>query len=220
MTSRSPLQNPMPLPVRKAAVLLEVGTLYVLIQAYIWQWQYTRSRMVWPLFALILLTHAWHRETPGQIGFRLDNLLPALRMCGLAALPFLLGLLLLGTLSGSVWQVSLGWDLCRRLGRYIVWATFQQYGLQGYFHRRLRSVISNPFWSSLACGLVFMSLHFPNPILMLVTLLGGFALSWVYARFPNLLVLGLFHGLMGLLLSSSLSREVLHNMRVGPGYYR
>jgi hypothetical protein len=55
---------------------------------------------------------------------------------------------------------------------------------------------------------------------MLFTGLGGFALSLVYAKQPNILALGIFHGLVGLLLANSLPKQLLHNMRVGPGYYR
>jgi membrane protease YdiL (CAAX protease family) len=102
----------------------------------------------------------------------------------------------------------------------MVWGTFQQYGLQGYFHNRLSEVISRPLPSSAVNAMVFMSFHFPNPALMTFTLIGGFACSMLFLQSRNVFALGLFHGVLGLLASNTLPREWLPNMRVGPGYFR
>jgi hypothetical protein len=205
---------------RRLFVLLEIAVLYSLIQLYVWRWQFTHSGLAWPLFLLLLATHLWHRDTMWRLGFRFDNLIPALKLSALASLPFLVFLLAVGFVAGKVGNLKLYQSLAASGLHYILWATFQQYGLQGYFHHRLRQVIFNPTLSSAINALIFMSLHFPNPVLMVFTLLGGFALSLVYSRQPNILALGIFHGLVGLLLANSFPRELLHNMRVGPGYYR
>jgi len=169
---------------------------------------------------LLLATHAWRRDTMTSVGFELSHFTPALKQAALAALPFILALLLIGTLTGQIWLIPPKARSFTSSGRYILWATFQQYGLQGYFHNRLMRAVSKPFWSSTINALVFMSFHFPNPILMIFTLLGGFAFSLIYSKNRNIFALGIVHGLMGLLLSNSFPKELLHNMRVGPGYFR
>ena len=204
----------------RLATILEVTLLYVLIQAFIWRWQFTHPGLAWPLFLFLLSTHVWHKDTMSILGFRLDNFLPCLKLGMLAFVPFILVLTFVGLLSGRIWTILGHWQIVRHALRYIFWATFQQYGLQGYFHHRVMKAISNPMLSSIISGLIFMSLHFPNPVLMIFTLLGGFALSVVYSKEPNIFALGIFHGLIGLWLANSFPREILHNMRVGPGYYR
>jgi hypothetical protein len=204
----------------KMVVLLEVCILYSLIQLYVWRWQFTHSGLAWPLFLTLLATHLGHRDTMAGLGFRLDNLIPALKLSGLISLPFFLLLVPVGLLGGTSAPRAGHWSFASSGLHYLLWAIFQQYGLQGYFHHRLRQVIPFPALSSAVSALIFMSLHLPNPTLMVITLLGGFALSLVYTKQPNIFALGVFHGLIGLLLANSFPRELLHNMRVGPGYFR
>jgi membrane protease YdiL (CAAX protease family) len=64
-------------------------------------------------------------------------------------------------------------------------------------------------------ALVFGALHLPNPLLALATFAGGLVWAYVYQRAPNLLALGLSHGLMTWVLISSVPPESLYNLRVG-----
>jgi hypothetical protein len=201
-------------------ILFEVVTLYALVQGYIWHWQYTEPRLVWLILLLLIASHLAHRDTAKELGFRVDNFAAVTRRTALSAIPFLAVFLVVGLWTGRLWELPL------RLGtiwpgiRYSLWGLFQQYGLQGFFHRRLMEVLSSRSQTSLLNGLIFMSFHIPNPVLMLFTLTGGIVLSRIYAETRNLFVLGIFHGLTGLLLSNTFPRDWLHNMRVGPGYYR
>jgi membrane protease YdiL (CAAX protease family) len=72
----------------------------------------------------------------------------------------------------------------------------------------------------LLVGLIFGLLHLPNLWLAAVTFLGGVILAYVYQRVPNLLALALAHGLVSLLLVSSLPPTALHSMRVGFKYFQ
>lgn len=204
----------------RALVLCEIVTIWTVVQAFIWRWQYSRPKVVWMILAFLAASHAFRRETPKVLGFRWDNWRQAIGDTLWAGAPFLLLFLLIGILSGRIWDLPLRSESVVPALRYTLWGMFQQYGLQGYFHRRLMCVISHRLWSSLIIAFVFMSFHTPNPVLMVFTLLGGFAFSVLYTRSPNLLVLGVFHGALGLLLSNVFPRDWLHNMRVGPGYYR
>jgi len=201
-------------------IVLELSLIYSLIQMYIWRWQSTWPRTVGLILLLLLASHLWHRDTFRSLGFRIDNLFPAAREACWAAIPLLLLLVLIGILSGRLWSIPIHWQPITPVLRYMLWGTFQQYGLQGYFHNRLSRVISQPLWSSAVNAIVFMSFHIPNPVLMAFTLVGGFACSMLYLQSRNLFVLGVFHGAIGLLLSNVFPREWMLNMRVGPGYFR
>jgi hypothetical protein len=169
---------------------------------------------------LLLVSHLLHRDSFRSLGFRIDNFFPAARQACGAAIPLLLLLVLIGIPSGRLWSIPVHWESITPVLRYTLWGTFQQYGLQGYFHNRLSRVISQPLWSSSINAIVFMSFHIPNPVLMVFTLVGGFACSILFLQSRNLFVLGMFHGAIGLLLSNVFPREWMLNMRVGPGYFR
>lgn len=201
-------------------ILLELGLIYSLVQIYIWHWQTTWPKTVWLILLLLLASHLWHRDTLRSLGFRIDNFFPAAREACWAAIPLLLLLVLIGILSGRLWTIAIHWESTAPALRYALWGTFQQYGLQGYFHNRLSKVISRPLWSSTINAIVFMSFHLPNPVLMVFTLIGGFACAMLFLQSRNLFVLGVFHGAIGLLLSNVFPRVWLPNMRVGPGYFR
>ena len=201
-------------------IAIELSLIYSLIQIYIWRWQSTWPSTVWLILLLLFASHLWHRDSFRSLGFRIDNFLPSAREACWAAIPLLLLLVLIGILSERLWSIPVDWRSVTPVLRYMLWGTFQQYGLQGYFHNRLSRVISQPLWSSAVNAVVFMSFHIPNPVLMAFTLVGGFACSMLYLQSRNLFVLGVFHGVIGLLLSNVFPREWMLNMRVGPGYFR
>ena len=201
-------------------IVLELSLIYSLIHMYIWRWQSTWPRTVGLILLLLLASHLWHRDSFRSLGFRIDNFLPSAREACWAAIPLLLMLVLIGILSERLWSIPVDWRSVTPVLRYMLWGTFQQYGLQGYFHNRLSRVISQPLWSSAVNAVVFMSFHIPNPVLMAFTLVGGLACSMLYLQSRNLFVLGVFHGAIGLLLSNVFPREWMLNMRVGPGYFR
>jgi membrane protease YdiL (CAAX protease family) len=194
--------------------------IYSLVQLYIWRLQYTSPKTVWFILLILLASHLWHRDTLRGLGFRVDNFSKAAREACWVAIPLLLLLVLIGILSGRLWTIPVHWKSIVPALRYTLWGTFQQYGLQGYFHDRISKVISLPLWSSAINAILFMSFHIPNPVLMACTLIGGFACSMLFLQSRNLFVLGVFHGAIGLLLSNVVPREWLPNMRVGPGYFR
>jgi membrane protease YdiL (CAAX protease family) len=81
------------------------------------------------------------------------------------------------------------------------------------------AVLGSSHVSSLAVALMFGSAHIPNPVLMVVTTLGGFLLAEIYARHPNIWPLALAHAVGGLLIAAITPPSLIHNMRVGPGYF-
>jgi len=100
----------------------------------------------------------------------------------------------------------------------------QQTILQGVLHRRLREVLTpatnapTPRRRWMAIGLtavLFSLLHAPNLSLMGLTLVGGLIWSWVYDRAPNLLLLGISHGIVSLVVICTLPTSLLDSLSVG-----
>ena len=203
-----------------ATSILESAAIYVLVQMYIWKWQYSHPKVALVIVLLLLLSHVCHHETPHWLGFRVDNLAVAMRESVVWTMPFVLLFVGIGVWTNRIWLIPLRWYAFRRYLRYSLWGLFQEYGLQAFFQNRIAILAPNPLVRSFLNGLIFMSFHFPNPALMVFTFLGGVVFSMLYARHRNLFPLGILHGFLGLLLSNTFPREWLHNMRVGPGYFR
>jgi membrane protease YdiL (CAAX protease family) len=66
---------------------------------------------------------------------------------------------------------------------------------------------------------MFGSAHIPNPILMTATTLAGFIFAEIFARHRNIWPLALVQALGGFLLAAVSPVSLMHNMRVGPGYF-
>ena len=100
----------------------------------------------------------------------------------------------------------------------------QQTILQGVLHRRLRELLPPvvnappPRTHPMAIGLtaiLFSLLHAPNGPLMGLTLVGGLIWSWIYDRAPNLLLLGVSHGVISLVVICTLPATLLDSLSVG-----
>ena len=192
-----------------------------LAASYIWWWGGgSRFKLCVVLYLGIgLVAHLRAREGPADIGLRLDTLGPAARDALLAtvAIGVLLGAA--GTLMGSIdvpplasWPGSLGYG--------VVWGTLQQYGLLAVFYRRFGEILEGHRGPALCASGVFALLHVPNPFLTCATFLAGLLACWLYRRSPNLLVLGILHGVISFLITSTLPETLTMGMRVGPGYLR
>ncbi len=207
-------------PTRRTAIF-QLALFLALVFSYIWIWAHAfpGDKMVIYVagLGLTLLTHAIHREGPGQLGVRLDNFLAAARDAAIPTLPLVAIFVTVGIRGGHFGSEAL--DVHRFL-RVLSWGFVQQYLLQGFIHRRLASAISRPLWRELVVAAIFSLLHMPNPVLMPVTFLAGWIFAVLYRRHPNLFVLALCQAVGSTAVAFGFGTEVLHRMRVGPGYFR
>jgi len=214
-----------PAVIRAPAVLwplFEIAAMSALLISYIWGWEGAFERdftvCVILYFGIGLASHLRAGERPADLGIRIDTLGPAARDALVATIA--IGLLLAGAgaLLGSLNFPPLAlWPRALRDG--IVWGFMQQYGLLCVYYRRFCELLprhrSAPL---LAASGVFALLHLPNPFLTLATFGAGALSCWLYRRTPNLLVLGVMHGVVSFLIVHSLPDTITMGMRVGPGF--
>ena len=168
--------------------------------------------------AFMILSHRERGESARDIGLRLDNLLPAVR---LLLLPTIIAATLILCIS---WLIrGSGFALAPLRLRFLAlpfWALFQQYAIQGFINRRAQLSLGMGVKSIVLAAGLFSLVHAPNPLLMVLTLIGGLLWATVYQRVPNLFALALSHAITSLLVTLSVSPHLVNGMRVGMKYFR
>ena len=61
---------------------------------------------------------------------------------------------------------------------------------------------------------------YPPPPAVVVEFAAGALSCWLYRRTPNLIVLGVMHGVVSFLIVETLPETLTMGMRVGPGFFR
>lgn len=167
--------------------------------------------------AFMLLSHRVRGETAREVGWRLDNFAAAARLLAAPMLVVVALLVGVGLYTSNLdfvrWRG--GQSLFGVPALSLLWGPLQQYALQGFINRRAQIVWGRGWPSILVVAFVFALLHLPNPWLTFATFAGGLLWAYVYQRVPNLIALGLSHGLMTWVLISSVPPAALHNLRVG-----
>jgi membrane protease YdiL (CAAX protease family) len=173
------------------------------------------------VLGFMFASHRVRGESAREVGWRLDNFARAARvLLALFAGPVAL-LLLYGWLKGHFdpfrWRGGQSVFGAPALG--VLWGLLQQYALQGFINRRAQLALGRGWRSVLVVACVFAALHLPNPWLTLATFAGGLLWAYAYQRAPNLLALGLSHGLLTWALVASAPPGALNNLRVGFKYF-
>ena len=167
------------------------------------------------VLALILIVSSQvnYDESPAEIGFRTDNFLDSIK---LLLLPTLVALLVIGALG---WFASGGtFEFRMPRSRFLLiplWALFQQYVLQGYINRRSQMWLGKGWKSVLVVGLLFAAVHLPNPLLTVLTFVGGTVWAFVYQRQPNLFALALAHAASSIGIALLIPSSLTNSLRVG-----
>ncbi len=165
---------------------------------------------------LMLWSHRERGETWRDLGFRRDNFVSACRLLLLPTAAALIVIIVAGWLTNAS---LLAGNFRSRFLWLPLWALFQQYALNGFINRRAQFALGKGAKSILLVGIVFSLLHLPNPLLAVVTLLGGFIWAAAYQRQPNLFALALSHSAVSVTMALTVSPNLFNSLRVGFKYF-
>jgi len=189
------------------------------VALYMWRLQASRPD-TWLIFPFwMILSFALHRDTPRTLGWRADNLWPATRRAAPIFLMFIFSLVLAGAALGAFQRTPARLLDPHRLIGYFAFCLLQQVALQSVTMNRLLGALQNPGAAAAIGGLLFGSLHWPNPVLVPLTAVGGTAMCWLFAKERNILPLFVGQTILGVVVWWAFPLAWHHSMRVGPGFY-
>ena len=203
----------------RVLVFFEALGLAAYIGWYIWQLQdaHPNSWIVFPVWLAISV--AAHRDAPKTLGWRSDNLWPASQRAAKVFLVFIAAICVAAAWLGAFYRRPVRLMEARHFFSYLGFCLLQQVALNSYLTNRLLDVFESRSVVALVAGIIFAALHWPNPVLVPLTLVGGFAMSWLFAKERNILPITLGQAVLGALICWAFPNSWHHGMRVGPGFY-
>lgn len=199
--------------------LLEPLAFASFVAFYIWRLQTTNTDSWWIFPIWLLASFLLHRDTPKTLGWRADNFLAASRRAGLFFAILIAAICFAGLSLGALHHLPVHVIDGHRFWSYCAFCLLQQVALNSFVNNRLLAAFGSAFPAALASGLIFAALHWPNPVLVPLTFIGGTAMAWLFATERNILPLTLGQTILGALVWWAFPIAWHHSMRVGPGYY-
>jgi hypothetical protein len=188
------------------------------IAAYIWKLQLAAPWTWRVLVVWLVVSFLARRDTPKTMGWRADNLWPATKRAGWFFGASSLLICFAGLFLGMLQRAPTHLVEPRRFGGYLAFCLLQQVGLNSFLMNRLLAAFEEPVRAALVAGALFGALHWPNPVLVPLTFMGGAAMAWLFAKERNILPLALGQAILGALVWWAFPLAWHHSMRVGPGF--
>lgn len=201
------------------SAILDVILLPLFILSFIWRLQFT-ARWMWILFVIWMGISFWiHRDKPKTLGWRADNLWPATKQALVVFGAMIAGLAITGFALGASRHLPPNLTSWNRLWTYFAFCVLQQVALNSLVHNRMLSLIRNQWTAAAMTGATFAACHWPNPVLVPLTFVGGAAMAWMFGRVRNIIPLAIGQAILGSLVWWAFPVAWHHHLRVGPGYY-
>lgn len=211
--------RPMPKLSYRVLTLAEALGLAGYIAWYIWRLQMTRPNS-WIVFPIWLVASiVLHGDTPKTLGWRADNIWPATRQALKIFGAFIVAVLVAGLSLGAFHRMTLHLVETKRFSGYFAFCLLQQIVLNSYLTNRILYAFEKPRVTATVAGAIFAAVHWPNPVLVPLTFIGGVAMSWLFIRERNIIPLAVGQAILGTLVWWAFPLAWHHGMRVGPGYY-
>ena len=204
---------------RQIGYLAETICFVGYVGLYIWKLQVQVPDSWWVFVVWLGGSIVLRRDTPKTLGWRADNLWAATKRAEWFFVPAALGICAIGVFLGMLQRVPGHLTQPKHLFGYMAFCLLQQVGLNSFLTNRLLSAFEKPWIAATAAGISFAALHWPNPVLVPLTLVGGIAMAWLFAKERNILPLTVGQAILGALVWWAFPLAWHHSMRVGPGYW-
>jgi len=190
------------------------------IGLFIWKLQAEAPWTAWVIAGWMVVSYFARSDTLQTIGWRVDNLGPAtVQAVKFFTLTFTLTFAV-GIFLGMLHRAPSHVLVPRRFGSYLAFCVLQQVALNSVVTNRLLRAFGGNAWpAAVVAGVAFGALHWPNPVLVPITFVGGVAMAWMFARERNILPLAAGQAILGSLIWWAFPLAWHHSMRVGPGYW-
>jgi len=129
------------------------------------------------------------------------------------------GLVITGLALGAPIRAALAQIYWHRAEGYFAFCVLQQVALNSLLQNRMLFLMESEWLASGLSGLVFAACHWPNPVLVPLTFVGGSVMAWMFSRQRNIIPLAVGQMILGMLVSWAFPMSWHHHLRVGPGYY-
>lgn len=203
---------------KRWSCLLEAIAFAAYVGWYIWKLQEEVLRTWWIIPVWLVVSFAVRRDTTKTMGWRADNFWPATRRAVCFFAPSSLLICVAGLFLDMTHRLPAHFLEPKKFGSYIAFCLLQQVGLNSLVTNRLLRAFEKPAPAALAAGAIFSVLHWPNPVLVPLTLIGGVAMAYLFATERNILPLTIGQAILGALVWWAFPLSWHHSMRVGPGY--
>ena len=141
---------------------------------------------------------AWRTRSTSHVlriwGMQFSTFWPALRLQLVFGLPGMAVLIAWGIHSNLFPPPRTFW-LAVML--YPLWGIAQQFALQNLLARNLRTLVRPRVLRALVAAVLFGLAHVPLTPIVVLTLVSGFFITWIYELRPNLWAAGCIHGVLG-----------------------
>jgi hypothetical protein len=198
---------------------VDVLVIPAFIAWFIWRGQFIAPNAWLWAASWMVASFLLQRDTPKTLGMRADNLWPATMQAAIVYGLFAIGLLLIGLALRQPLHAPPNYRSFGRLWTYFAFCLLQQITLNSLLTNRLLSLVKRRGVAGLLAGMIFSALHWPNPVLVPLTLVAGTAMAWMFARVRNIIPLAAGQALLGSLVWWAFPIAWHHMLRVGPGYY-